>query len=149
MILADRVDKKAFVSVCFFTKLHPSSSVSTGRALVTLGITVWTPMQVCNMDKGAQTPLKTNKQIFCKKKTLLSKHLNDLSRQGRQKGVRICLLFHKASSIFIGFHAGVNIESKTFFCLTDRHTSQLTVLPGTSTFVQLHRCTTLRRKDEI
>ena len=73
-------------------------------------------MQVCKMDKRAQTPLKTNKQIFRKKKkTLLSKHLNDLSRQGRQKGVRICLLFHKASSIFIGFHAGVNIESKTFF----------------------------------
>ena len=37
--------------------------------------------------------------------------------EGRQKGVRICLLFHKASSIFIGFHAGVNIESKTFFLL--------------------------------
>ena len=47
--------------------------------------------------------------------TLPHKYLIDLSRQGRQKGVRICLLFHKASSIFIGFHAGVNIESKTFF----------------------------------
>ena len=63
---------------------------------------------------------KTNKS-FAKNPTLLSKYLKDLSRQGRQKGVRICLLFHKASSIFIGFHAGVNIESKTFFCLTDRH----------------------------
>ena len=81
--------------------------------------------------------------------TLPHNYLIDLSRQGRQKGVRICLLFHKASSIFIGFHAGVNIESKTFFCLTDRHTSQLTVLPRTSTFVWLHHCTTVPRKDKM
>ena len=99
---------------------------------------------ICKMDKRARTPKQTNKSSP-KKPNLLIKYLNGLSRRGRQKGVRICLLFHKASSIFIGFHAGVNIESKTF--LPHRPLLSGDVICPEQLF--LFRCMMVRWKYEI